>query len=78
MKNRKFIGTLSEQNVRTRSKPLIMEMDSYVSTRSYFTQLFCCAIVVRSLDIPSPHIVVDLGLQIADFLESRENVGDLF
>ncbi|CAG5121803.1 unnamed protein product, partial [Candidula unifasciata] len=28
LKNRKFVGKLAEQNVRTKSKPLIMDMDS--------------------------------------------------
>jgi hypothetical protein len=33
LKNRKFVGSLSEQNIRAQSKPWIMEMDSPVSTR---------------------------------------------
>jgi len=32
MKNRKFVGTLLEQNVRAQSKPWIMEVDGLVGT----------------------------------------------
>jgi len=33
MKNRKFVGTLLEQNIRAQSKPWIMEVDGLVGTK---------------------------------------------
>ena len=40
LKNRKMVGSLPEQNIRSQSKPLIMDMETYAIKEYINTILF--------------------------------------
>nr|XP_020648458.1 PIH1 domain-containing protein 1 isoform X2 [Pogona vitticeps]XP_020648459.1 PIH1 domain-containing protein 1 isoform X2 [Pogona vitticeps]XP_020648460.1 PIH1 domain-containing protein 1 isoform X2 [Pogona vitticeps] len=71
LKNRKFMGSISEQTIRTKSKPIIQEMDSSAATVPEFTLVAEPSVshpdrLVAKMSLPKMNSVKSLELDLGE------------